>query len=134
MAGYQCNYDGLNELYDVFMTIDADLKSQIKATAKEIGNSLKSHTESSIPKATEPRHGVHLADDVVMSVSVNDKSAKITVKGGKKTGGYWWLVDNGHIATNNNFIPGAHFTDKAYQMTDVEGPVENLLNEVVRNE
>lgn len=119
MAGYQLNYDALNELADEFKAMDDELKSSIKDIAKEIGNELKSNTEIFIPREAVAKHGVHLADDVKLSVTSNDKKTTITVKGGKQTGGYWFIVDNGHVAQNGKFVGGVHFTDKAYENTSV---------------
>jgi len=131
MGKYQLEYDALNELSKEFLMINDELKSKIKNTATEIGQSLKHNTEMYIPKAPKATHGVHLADEVKMSVKVTDKKATITVNGGKKTGGYWFIVDNGHIAQNGKFIGGAHFTDKAYKATNVERPVDALISEVL---
>lgn len=135
MAGYDINYDGLNELSNEFLFMNNALKEDIREVAKEIGTELKRNTEASIPRRAEgPKHGVHLADDVKMSVSVNDKKATITVKGGKKTGSLWWNVDNGHIAKNGKFVPGVHFTDIAHSSVDVEGHVNKLIENLVRSE
>lgn len=131
MGKYQLQYDALNELSNEFLTMDNNLKSKIKGVATEIGQKLKRNTESAIPRSARPTHGVHMADDVKMSVSVSDKKASITVKGGKKTGSLWFIVDNGHVAQNGKFVAGAHFTDKAYNATEVEGPVDKFIAEVL---
>lgn len=128
--GYTLEYDALNELANEFDRLDANLKSNIEKVANEIGNDLKRNTEMAIPKEKKPRHELHLADDVKLNVKVTDKAAKITVKGGSKTGGYWWIVDNGHVAKDGTFVPGAHFTDKAYQATSVSEKVDAMINEV----
>lgn len=134
MGKYQLEYDGLNELSNELLVMNNELKSKIKQTAKEIANDLATKTSQAIPREAKAKHGVHLADDVKSSVSVSDKRASITVRGGSKTGGYWWIVDNGHIAKNGKFVNGAHFTDKAFQSVNVEGPVSELINEVLSNE
>lgn len=131
MGKYQLEYDALNQLSNEFVIMDKSLKQRIKKTATDIGQKLKRNTEKAIPKQGKAKHGVHLADDVQMSVSVNDKKATITVKGGKKTGSLWFIVDNGHVALNGKFVPGIHFTDKAYNATEVEGPVNNLIQEIL---
>lgn len=131
MGKYQLEYGALNELADELFAMDDTLKSRIKETANKIGQELKKNTESAIPRAKKPTHGVHLADDVKMSVRVTDRKASITVNGGKKTGSLWFIVDNGHVAQNGKFIQGAHFTDKAYNSTDVEGPVDSLVQEIL---
>lgn len=134
MGKYQLQYDGLNELANELLVIDNDLKDKIKQTAKVIANDLELKTSEAIPRSAKAKHGIHLADDVQSSVSVSNKRASITVRGGRKTGGYWWIVDNGHIAKNGKFVNGAHFTDKAFQSVDVEGPVNELIEEVMNNE
>lgn len=131
MGKFQLEYDALNELSDEFLLMDKSLKSKIKGVAQEIGNKLKRNTESAIPRSAKATHGVHMADDVKMSVSVGDKKTSITVKGGKKTGSLWFIVDNGHVAQNGKFVPGAHFTDKAYNATEVEGPVDKFIQEIL---
>ena len=131
MGKYNLEYDVLNELADEFSRMDETMKARIKKTATQIGQQLKRNTEKFIPRQTEPKHGTHLADDVVMSVKETDKKASITVKGGSKTGALWFIVDNGHVAKNGKFVAGAHFTDKAYNATDVESPVDSLIQEIL---
>lgn len=131
MGKYTLEYNALNELSEEFLVMDETLKSRIKNVATQIGQQLKKNTERYIPKGKVPKHDVHLADDVKMSVKVNDKKASITVQGGSKTGGLWFIVDNGHVAKNGKFVAGAHFTDKAYNSTDVETPVDALIKELI---
>lgn len=131
MGKYQLEYDALNELAEEFTVMNDDLKSRIKGTALQIGQQLKQNTERFIPRGQIPKHEVHLADDVKMSVKVTEKRASITVQGGSKTGRLWFIVDNGHVAKNGRFVPGAHFTDKAYNSTDVAGPVDDLIQEII---
>lgn len=131
MGKYQLEYDALNQLAEEFVQMDVDLKSRIKNTATQIGQQLKRNTERAIPRSIKATHGVHMADDVQMSVKVTDRKATITVNGGKRTGGLWFIVDNGHVAKNGRFVAGAHFTDKAYNATDVESPVDNLIQGVL---
>lgn len=133
MAKYDLDYGALNELADELVAMDENLKSNIKDVAESIGKELKANTETAIPRSAFPKHGVHLADDVKMSVKATDKKATITVKGGAKTGKLWWAVDNGHVAQNGFFVPGVHFTDKAYNATNVSGPVDELIEEVLNN-
>jgi len=132
MGKYQLEYDGLSQLLDEFGQMDDVLKARIKDTATGIGQKLKSNTESAIPRGAKAKHGTHLADDVKMSVKTTDTKATITVSGGKKTGGYWFIVDNGHVAKNGTFVAGSHFTDKAYRMTEVEEPVDRLVQEMMK--
>lgn len=132
MSKCQLEYDALNDIAAEFGLMNNDLKSKIKSTATQIGQQLKQNTERFIPRSAVAKHGVHLADDVRMSVSVTDSKASITVQGGSKTGGLWFIVDNGHVAKNGRFVAGAHFTDKAYNSTDVEGPVNNLIQEILK--
>lgn len=131
MARYQLEYDALNDLGAEFAQMDDKLLSRVQQTANKIGNQLKSNTERYIPKGKKAKHGVHMADDVKLTVKTTTKKASITVKGGSKTGSLWFIVDNGHVAQNGKFVAGAHFTDKAYNATDVEGPVNNLIQEVL---
>lgn len=131
MGKYQLEYGALNELAEEFAKMDETLKGRIKETGKAIGTQLKHNTESAMPKSAGiATHGTHMADDVKLSVTTNDKKTSITVKGGKETGSLWFIVDNGHIAQNGHFIQGAHFTDKAYRATDVVGPVDKLIGEI----
>lgn len=131
MGKYQLDYKALNELADEFVKMDDDLKMRIKDTTTEIGKNLRNNTIAAIPKGKTAKHGVHLADDVKMSVRVTDRKASITVNGGKNTGGYWFMVDNGHVAQNGRFVQGAHFTDKAYNATEVSEPVDKLIQEIL---
>lgn len=131
MGKYTLNYDALNQLGDELQGMNETIKSQIRDTATEIGRDLKRNTEQAIPRALHPKHGTHLAEDVKMSVKVTDTNATITVNGGSKTGGYWFIVDNGHVAQNGRFVEGAHFTDKAYNATEVEKPVNQLIQEIL---
>lgn len=132
---YNLDYTALNDLADEIMAMPETIKEHIKPVAEEIGRTLKSNTEQVIPRLPEPKHNIHLADDVKLTVKVDDKKAMITVKGGNKTGKLWWPIDAGHInAKNGKWVGGLHFTDKAYQMTDVEGPMEALIQEIVNDE
>ena len=131
MGKYTFEYDALNELSEEILLMDSTLKARIKSIATQIGNQLKKNTERYIPKGKVPKHDVHMADDVKMSVKVTDKKASITVQGGSKTGPLWFIVDNGHVAKNGRFVAGLHFTDNAYNSTDVEGPVHALIKEII---
>lgn len=132
MAGYQLDYSGFNEIMDDIMEMADSLPEKIKPIAEEIGEELRLQTAQAIPRGTVPKHDIHLADDVKCTVKSTNKNTVITIKGGAKTGGYWWNVDNGHIATNGRFVPGAHFTDTAYNAVDVEGPIDALLEDIAR--
>lgn len=131
MGKFTLEYDALNELSDEFLVMDNTLKARIKNVATQIGQQLKNNTERYIPRQKVPKHDIHLADDVKLSVKTTDKKASITVQGGSKTGKLWFIVDNGHVAKNGRFVAGVHFTDKAYNSTDVEGPVDTLIKEIL---
>ena len=135
MARATFEYGALNELAAEFVQMDDALKAEIKATAQTIGRNLQTNTEAMLwaHKTKEPKHGTYFADDVKMSVSVNEKRASAKVNGGKTTGRLWWTVDNGHVAKNGKFVPGIHFTDDAYSLTDVEGPVDQMIQRVLNN-
>lgn len=129
--GYELDYSAISNLVDEFGEMDKEFKSRIRQTARKIGQQLKKNTENYIPREAVAKWGVHMADDVKMSVKVTDKKTSITVRGGKKTGSLWFIVDNGHVTRNGKFVPGVHFTDKAYNATEVEGPVDNLIQEIL---
>lgn len=133
MAKYQLEYGALNELADELLQMDDSFKARIKGVAQEIGERLKANTEKAIPRSVKPTHGVHMADDVVLSVNSGQRKTSITVKGGKRTGSLWFIVDNGHVAQNGRFIPGANFTDKAYNATNVTEPVDSLIQEILKD-
>ena len=135
MAKATLNYGALNDLAAEFIQMDETLKGDIKDVADEIGRDLKSKTESALAthKTPEPKHGTYFSDDVKLSVKVGEKRASITVNGGKATGRLWFAVDNGHIAKNGKFVDGIHFTDTAYNGTDVAGPVDALVDRVLGN-
>ena len=135
MGRYSFEYGALNELAAEFIQMDDTLKSEIKSTARSIGNSLKSNTETELAahRTKEPKHGTYFADDVKLSVSAGEKRATITVSGGKATGRLWWTVDNGHVAQNGRFVSGIHFTDSAYNKTEVEAPVDSLIQGILGN-
>ena len=135
MAKATFEYGALNDLAAEFVQMDEALKDEIKSTAQEIGNNLKANTVSALGshRTKEPKHGTYFADDVKMSTSVNDKRASIKVNGGKATGRLWWAVDNGHVAQNGRFVQGIHFTDEAYSKTNVERPVDDLIQRVIGN-
>ena len=128
-------YGALNDLAAEFVQMDAALKEEIRDTARDIGKELQSNTVTALDahRTKEPKHGTYFADDVKMSTTVNEKRASIKVNGGKATGRLWWTVDNGHVAQNGKFVPGIHFTDEAYNKTNVEGPVDSLIQRVIGN-
>ena len=132
MGKYDLDYSEFEELEKEFAVMTDELVAQMKATAQGIGKELKANTESSIPREAVAKHGTHLADDVKLTVSSNKKKTLITVKGGKQTGRLWWNVDSGHFATNGRWVAPVHFTDAAYKMTDVEGPIDAMLSKVVK--
>lgn len=130
------NYFDFSELDNTtkeFYDMQKALEGEIKEIGQEIGQELKRNVEATIPvEEGNPKHGTHAVDEVKVSVRKKKESIKITAEGGKVMGGYWWLIDNGHVAQDGTFVPGAHFTDKAYEMTDVEGRVENLLSRIIK--
>lgn len=43
-------------------------------------------------------------------------------------------MDSGHFARDGKtWVPGVHFTDKAYQATDISAPVDELIKEIIRD-
>lgn len=131
MSKYELDFSAVSSIMDEFGDMDKTFKSQIKETAQKIGQQLKKNTENAIPRTVPPKHGVHMADDVRMSVKVTDTRTAITVQGGKKTGSLWFIVDNGHVAQNGRFVDGVHFTDKAYSATEVDAPVDKMIQELL---
>ena len=133
MAKATFEYSALNDLAAEFIQMDDTLKAEIKGVAGEIGADLKTNAVNALAahRTKEPKHGTYFSDDVKSSVKANDKRATITVNGGKATGRLWFAVDNGHIAANGKFVQGLHFTDDAYNATDVTTPVDNLINRVL---
>ena len=135
MAKVTFEYGALNDLAAEFIQMDDTLKAEIKGVADEIGADLKANTVAALAahRTKEPKHGTFFSDDVRSSVKANDKRASITVNGGKATGRLWFAVDNGHVAQNGKFVQGLHFTDDAYNGTDVTTPVDSLIDKVLGN-
>lgn len=128
MGRYQLDTD-ISWMEGYLSGLENQIQDKMKLAAMVIAGELQENTESVLREHDEkkPKHGVHLSEDVKKRIKTSSKGTIITVNGGSKTGKLWWLVDEGHIAQNGTFVPGIHFTDKAYRQTEVDEIIDNLL-------
>lgn len=113
---------------------------QTRPVLDEIGKTI-----SDIVKRTAPRsendyyysngHKVkntHIADDVIYKVKKSKRTGEqyVSVSGGKKTWAKWHLVNDGHVASNGNYVKGNYFVDKAEVRS--ETPVDDIVDDFLR--
>jgi len=86
------------------------LKAAGEATKNAVSQSVK------CSNITDPDH-VHIADDVQMSLVADTElgGKKAKIKGGKKTGTLWHIVNDGTYRSK-----ATHFMDKAMQKVESE--------------
>lgn len=133
MSNYYFDFSVLEEASKEFTDMQKALESEIKEVGKQIGEELKTNTEICMPREKgEPRHGIHADEEVTLKVSKGKNKVNVSVQGGTVMGKLWWLIDDGHVAQNGRFIGGAHFTDRAYEKTNSQSYIDELLQRIIR--
>lgn len=105
-----------NDSLEVFLKgIVADSEETEKKILKETGERLKKITIAELNKLrTMKVKGVHMADDVRVSVRTDKYGDKyVRVSGGPRTGTLWHIVNDGNLHSTPT-----HFMDRALQQMD----------------
>lgn len=117
-----------NGSLEVFLKgIAAESEEAEKKILKETGQRLKKITISELNKLrTMEVKGVHMADDVKVSVRTDKLGDKyVRVSGGKRTGTLWHIVNDGNLHSTPT-----HFMDRALQQMDES--IDGIWNQAMK--
>ena len=101
-----------------------------------IGLTVKGNVQVSMPrsKKVKKKKIPHMQDDVEFTIKTSSKGERyVSVRGGKKTGKLWHLVNDGHVAEDGTVVAGKHFIESAIAQSDkeIEGIIDSFLEGVV---
>lgn len=105
-----------------------------KACLQKIGRVIKLEVETKAPISDKEFYytsgckypNTHIKDDVIYKVKKSSTGENyVSVSGGQKTWPKWHLVNDGHVATNGDWVEGTHFVDK------IALGVEDLIDDIV---
>lgn len=123
---FEDNFDECWKDIEIYVGSMLDKITDEKTTKdclKDIGKHIKENVKRYAPKRSEhPSYSdfkkseyKHIVDDIKAVVRKSRTTGQyyVSVRGGKTTGYKWLWINNGHVATNGDFIQGTRFVDKA---------------------
>lgn len=131
--GFKINHRENNEdSFDVFLSeIIVDSEEVEKKMLEEAGEKVKEFVVANLNKhrrvlANRYKGRPAMADDVKVSVRLNQYGYRVArIGGGKMTGTLWHLVNDGTLHTF-----GTHFMDGA--LARLDGTIEGIWNKIMR--
>ena len=103
---------------------------------KIIGSTVKGNVQLNMPRSNKIKKKKipHMQDDVQFAIKTSNKGERyVSIRGGKKTGKLWHLVNDGHVAEDGTVVSGNHFIDRALSQSEkeIESIVDSFLEGVV---
>lgn len=133
--GEEVFLDIMNEI----SRIPALVEKEEKKVMKKIGGIIAENVKRNLPESDPGGRGdykgnhpyVHMKDDIKVTTATKNGVACVTIKGGKKTGFKWHLVNDGTRDTEGHRrTDGLHFIEKAMEQS--EAKIETLIDDLVR--
>ena len=124
----------LNGISEELKQMDRAIGESRKPLLKSIGQKVKKAVQTQANRAEYDynRHNYdgsepykHVKDDIAVTVT----DSGVTVRGGKKTGYKWHILNDGHL-DGSRFVAGSHFVDNAISQATPE--IDQLVDETVR--
>lgn len=138
--------DSLQAIDQAIASLPKELEVQEKEVLKRIGDIIKRWVihflsesdieERAVRKKPENYDNsspyVHAKQEVVSSVRKNKKGDRyVSVRGGKKTGFKWHMINDGHMARDGrSWVPGNPFIDQALAKAQEE--INQAVDEMLR--
>ena len=99
---------------------------------KTIGLTVKVNVEENLPRSAKVKKKriPHMKDDVEYELKTSRTGERyVSIRGGKKTGKLWHLVNDGHVAEDGTVVSGNHFIDKAVSQSEKE--IESIVDSFI---
>ena len=121
--GFNVTSEDDNGLQIYLSQIKRDAEKTEREMLEETGDQLKEYVVANLNKH---RNRVAMADDVKRTIRTNKWGEKyVSVRGGKKTGTLWHIVNDGHLHST-----GIHFMDEA--LARLDGNMDKLWDKFMR--
>lgn len=128
---YNITFESDDGLQVYLNDIVKDAEKTERQMLEEAGDQLKEYIEANLNKhrrvlAVRYKGRPAMADDVKRTIRTNKWGEKyVSVRGGKKTGTLWHLVNDGTLHTK-----GIHFMDGA--LARMDGSIDRLWDKIMR--
>ena len=127
--GFNVTSEDDNGLQIYLSQIKRDAEKTEREMLEETGDQLKEYVVANLNKhrrVLKNRYRVAMADDVKRTIRTNKWGEKyVSVRGGKKTGTLWHIVNDGHLHST-----GIHFMDEA--LARLDGNMDKLWDKFMR--
>lgn len=100
---------------------------------KIIGLTVKGNVQGNLPRSNKvkKKRVPHMQDDVEYAIKTSSRGERyVSIRGGKKTGKLWHLVNDGHVAEDGTVVSGKHFIEAAMTQSDKE--IENIIDSFLK--
>lgn len=128
---YNITFESDDGLQVYLNDIVKDAEKTERQMLEEAGDQLKEYIETNLNKhrrvlAVRYKGRPAMADDVKRTIRTNKWGRKyVSVRGGKKTGTLWHIVNDGHLHS-----VGIHFMDGA--LARMDGSMDKLWDKIMR--
>ena len=127
--GFNVTFEDDDGLQIYLSQIAKDAEKTEREMLEEAGDQLREYVVANLNKhrrSLKKRYRVAMADDVKRTIRTNKWGRKyVSVRGGKKTGTLWHIVNDGHLHSI-----GIHFMDGA--LARLDGTMDELWNKITR--
>ena len=121
--------DAIKGISESLVKMEKDLQYGRDECLKIIGLTVKGTVQGNLPRSNKikKKRVPHMQDDVEYVIKTSRKGERyVSVRGGKKTGKLWHLVNDGHVAEDGTVVSGKHFIEAA--MTQADREIENIID------
>ena len=115
--------DAIKGISDSLERMENNLKYGRDDCLKIIGSTVKGNVQTVMPRSNvkKKKRMPHMQDDVEFEIKTSSKGERyVSVRGGKKTGKLWHLVNDGHVAEDGTVVSGKHFIETAVAQSEKE--------------
>lgn len=128
--------DAIKGISDSLNKMEKDLQYGRDECLKIIGLTVKGNVQGKMPRSNKikKKKVPHMQDDVESVIKTSSKGERyVSIRGGKKTGKLWHLVNDGHVAEDGTVVGGKHFIEAAMAQSDreIEDIIDSFLEGVI---
>ena len=120
--------DAIKGISENLIKMEKDLQYGRDQCLKIIGLTVKGNVQALMPRSNKIlKKRPHMMDDVEFVIKTSNKGERyVSVRGGKKTGKLWHLVNDGHVAQDGTVVSGVRFVELAVQQSEKE--IDDIIN------
>ena len=127
--------DAIKGISENLIKMEKDLQYGRDQCLKIIGLTVKGNVQALMPRSNKIlKKRPHMMDDVEFVIKTSNKGERyVSVRGGKKTGRLWHLVNDGHVAEDGTVVPGVRFVELAVQQSEkeIDDIIDSFLERVI---